>query len=257
MSGPSLNERIGDLVLPPDVATVTAAGNLTSLDPARRILADLFKAAIQAELTDAWIAAVGNRLAPEQRISATTPVADVLELEPTPQVMTTRQAGFPLLAVYRSGQGEYSTHTIYSDKLTQPWTVDWILGPADVALAWQLCDTAVAVSKIISRCIARQGHPAYQSGAVQFGAGRGDLGAIRMVRHEGPGQAKFVGDDKGTTYWAITMQLETIEYVDAGSSLPDYGVLEGADYDMGIGGTPEGVIHGLLYASTDPPVQRG
>jgi hypothetical protein len=254
----SINERIGSLTLPPVIATIEAARTLTSLDPARRILADLFKAAINAELTDAWVAAVANRLTATDKINGTTPVADVLELEPTAPIMQARQAGFPLLAVYRSGTAEYQTHTIYADKLIQPWTVDWVLGPADVATAFQLLDAAIAVSKIISRVIMRQGHPAYQSGAPQFGEDRGDLGAIRIVRHEGPGQARFAGDDKGPTYYAITVMLETTEYVEPGSGdAAEDAPFQGADYDLGIGGSPEGVIPGLFYASTDPPLQQG
>jgi len=254
----SLNERIGSLRLPPDLAAIADAKTLSALDPARRLIANLFKTAIQAELTEAWVAAVAGRLTPDHKISGTTPVADVLELEPTPPVMQSRQSGFPLLAVYRSGKGEYSPHTIYADKLTRPWTVDWILGPADIATAFQLCDAAGAISKIISRVIFRRGHPAYQSGALQFGSDTDSgIGSIRMVDEEGPGQAKFAGDDKGPVYWAITMHLETTEYVSENTGAEPYGQLEGADYDIGIGGTPEGVIPGLLYASTDPPLQRG
>jgi len=251
----SLNERIGSLRLPPDIATIEEAKTLTSLDPARRILADVFKTAILAELTEAWVAAVANRLTDEHGISPLVPVADVLELEPIAPVMQSRKAGFPLLAVYRSGTAEYSTHTFYADKLTQPWTVDWVLGAADVATTFQLLDAAVAVSKIISRVIFRQGHPAYNSGAIQFGEDRGDLGSIRMLRHEGPGQARFAGDDKGPMYWAISIHFETVEYVSEVSGLEADGIFEGADYEIGVGGAPEGVMPGLVYASTTPVFQ--
>lgn len=249
----SLGERFGTLSLPVDLATVKAERRLTVLDPGRRLLCDLFQAAIRAELQAAWTEACKG-IPPEEKISATDPCADVLELEPTGPVMGQRQAAFPLLAVYRSGEGRYETDTIYSDKLTQPWTVDWVLGPLSVARAHNLGDAAVAIAKIINRVLSLAGHPAYESGAIQFGADT-SFGSIRLVSHEGPGQARFAGDESGTVYWAITLKLETTEHVDEGAAALNFGLFEGADYEVGVGGTPEGVLPGLVYASTDPVLQ--
>ncbi len=249
----SLGERFGTLSLPVDVPAVKAARTLTVLDPGRRLLCNLFQAAIRAELQEAWRQACAG-VPSEEKFDTTDPCADVIELEPTANAMGQRQAAFPLLAVYRSGEGQYETHTVYTDKLTQPWTVDWILGPATIARAFPLTDAAVAISKIINRVLSRSGHPAYEDGALQFGANT-NFAAIRLVSHEGPGQARFAGDDNGTVYWAITLKLETVEYVDQGAAALNYGILEGANYDVGIGGAPEGVIPGLLYANTDPVLQ--
>ena len=247
----SLHQRLGSLSLPPDLDAIGDAKTLTALDPARRILADLFKAAINAELAEAWVAAVANRLLPDGAISAELPVADVLELEPIRSRMQQRQAKFPLLAIYRSGQGEYSPHVLGEVKLTQPWTLDWILGPADVATEFQLGDTAVAVAKIVALVIRRRGHAAYQSGAVQFGDIASGIGAIRIVRHIGPAQAKFADDPDGVPYWAITIELETTEYMDE-SSEGTYGLLTGASYDYGLG-SHDGAIPGLMYSETEHP----
>ncbi len=250
---PSLTERIGSLTLPPDIGTIAAAKALTSLDPARRVLADLFKTAILAELTEAWVAAVANRLTDSHGISPTLPVADVLELEPTPPIMQARKAEFPLLCVYRSGQAEEEPHTFYAERTKQPWTVEWILGAGDVATIFQLGDLAVAASKIIGRVCYRGGHPAYQSGALQFGEDSpSGLISIRKRNHEGPGQASFAGDAKGTLYYAITINLESIEHTTEIAGSEQDGIFEGADYEIGVGGAPEGVMPGLVYASTDP-----
>ena len=251
----TIAKAYGAAEFPPNLATVRAARTLTSLEPARRILADLFKASILAELTDAWVGAVANRLTPEHGISPTLPVADVLELEPTANVMQARKAGFPLLAVYVDGTARYEPHLFDQRKLVQPWTVDWILGPADVATAFQLVDAARYISKLIDLVVENGGHPAYQSGVNVLGEGGCNFGALTVVGHEGPGQARFAGDENSPFYYAMTIRLESEEHPGALSDLEAYGPFTGADYDLGIGGAPEGVLPGHFYASTDPPYQ--
>lgn len=253
----SLHQRLGSLSLPPDVGAVADTKTLTSLDPARRILADLFTAAINAELAEAWTAAVANRFEPDGPVSSTLPVADVLELEPTRPHMQARQSGFPLLAIYRNGTGQYEQHTLGETRLRQPWTIDWVLGPADIAQKFQLGDAAVAVSKIIALVVEKRAHPAYQSGALQFSIDGNASGitSIRMVRHVGPGVARFA-DDESSSYYAITIEIETLEVAGVSGNEEDAaGVFDGADYDVAIGGS-EGTIRGLVFANTDPPLQR-
>lgn len=248
----SLHQRLGSLSLPPDVGTIESAGTLTSLDPARRILADLFRAAINAELAEAWTAAVGNRFLPDGPVSSELPVADVLELEPTKAHMQSRQSGFPLLAIYRSGTAEYQPFNMDELRLVQPWTLDWILGPVDIAQKFSLGDMAVAVAKTVALVIRQQGHPSYQGGALQFGDEASGIASIRMVRHVGPGIARFAAEESGDSYWAITMELETIEYSDMTPGLPLYGPFDGVDSEYGIG-EETGVLHGVLFTDTDAP----
>jgi hypothetical protein len=243
----SLGENLGTLSLPVNIPTVTTDQGLKSLDPGRAFLASLFRTAIRSEFTAAWTEACKG-IDPAEKLSTTDPVADLLELEPTGVLMTQRQAAFPLLAVYRSGRGEYQSHTVYADKLTQPWTVDWILGPASVARTRQLLDAAVAIAKVVARVCFLGGHPDFSGGDVPFAQ-------LRMVSHEGPGQAKFAGDEGGAVYWAITLSLETTEYVTQGEGAELDGIFEGADYELGVGGAPEGVMPGLVYASTTPVFQ--
>ncbi len=247
----SLHQQFGGLELP--VLASDVDGDLTPLDPARRVLADLFKAAINAEFGEAWASLNGVRASTQLRDE---PVGDVLELEPSRAVMQERKSSFPLMAIYRSGEGTYEDFSLYAQKLKQPWTLDWILGPADVATAFQLTDACVAIAKVVSLVCRLRGHPAYQGGALQFGED-GSLAAIRVVKHRGPGQAKMAdsGDEgSGTTYWAISIELESLEYSDlTGSADANSVPLTGASYDVGIGGSPEGVIRGLVYADTDAP----
>lgn len=248
----SLHQRLGSLTLPPDVGAIRDARTLTALDPARRILADLFRAAINAELSAAWVAAVGNRLNPEGPVSSTLPVADVLELEPTRAHMQTRQSGFPLLAIYRSGTAEYQTFNMDELKLVQPWSLDWVLGPVSIAEKHQLGDMAVAVAKTVALVVRQKSHPAYQDGAIQFGDVPSGIASIRMIRHVGPGTARFSQEESGDSYWAITMELETVENFeqDTGTSL--YGPFEGVDSNYGIG-EETGVLPGVLSTNTDAP----
>lgn len=250
----SLQESIGSLTLPVALGPVSETRTLKSLDPARRIMADLFKAAIEAEYTEAWQQATLG-MSEASKISSATPVADVLELEPNGAAMQERQAKFPLLAVYRSGRATRETDTFYADKLRQPWTVDWVLGTADVATAYRFGDMAVAISKLIGRCCFLQAHPAYASGAIQFGPEQGNLSTLQWLGHEGPGQARFAGTADGPVYFAITILLESTETVDVTAGAEPDGIFEGADYEIGVGGAPEGVMPGLVYANTDPVYQ--
>lgn len=246
----SLYQRLGSLSLPPDLDAIAEAKTLTALDPARRILADLFKAAINAELAEAWVAAVANRFSESGPISPTLPVADVLEMRPSKRVMQERQCAFPLLAIYRSGQAEDEPFNIGEYRLKQPWSLDWVLGPVDAATAFQLGDCAFGVTGVVRLVCRAKRHPAYRSGAIQFGDGN-PLGSIRVVSSAGPESAPFADDDSGQHYLMVSMILESLEY--PGESSDDtVGPLTGADYDYGIGSL-DGVQPGIMYSDTDHP----
>lgn len=247
----SLYHRLGSLTLPPDLGAVEEARTLTALDPARRVLIDLFKAAVNAELGEAWQAAMFGKN-PDGAISATLPVADTLELRPLRRIVQERACKFPLLAVYRDGQAEDAQDEIDEPTLKQPWSVDWILGPADVATKFQLGDAAVAASKIIRRICRLGAHPDYQGGALQFGSDTDSgLQSIRWVNHQGPGEAPFADDREGQSYLAISIALETLErdsFISGGSECP----LDGASYDLGIGSL-DGVIPHIMQSETEHP----
>ena len=122
---------------------------------------------------------------------------------------------FPLLAVHRSGVAQYAMHTLELGRLTQPWSLHYILGPLDIIEGRQLKDICVAVAKIVGRVIKRRGHAAYQGGRLQFfGDVAGEpapFSSVRLVSHEGPGQAVFGGNESAVLFWAIEMRLETTE----------------------------------------------
>jgi len=248
----SLIETFGGLSLPAQAGDVDTT--LAPLDPGRDALLALCAAAINAELGAAWRKVVAT-VPSEQQIDRQNPVGDTFPGAPTPATMLERKAHFPLLALHRDGRGVYEPHLIDHDRLRQPWEMHYILGPLDVGDTRRLQEACIAAAKLVSRTISQGGHPAYQGGAlVLFGSDPETalFGELRMVSHEGPGQAVFAGDEKQTPYMAITMQLESLEYPSLRSD-DSAGALDGVDLDVGIGGAPEGIIHGLLYADSNHP----
>lgn len=249
----SLHESFGGLSLP--VSEDDVDKTLAPLDPGRDMLLSLFAAAINAELGAAYRKVV-EEFASGHDIDRTNPVADTFAGAPTPAVMQERKAVFPLLALHRSGTHTFETHLLDQDKLRQPWELHYILGPLDVADSRKILDLCVAASKIVRRTVTRGGHPAYQSGASVFFPAEGEptaFGEITVTGGEGPGQAVFAGDANGTPYYAITINLETVEFVDAGEATQTSAPFEGADYDVGIGGEPAGILNGALYANSNFP----
>lgn len=258
----SLYEGFGGLSLPVDSSG--SPTTLTSLDAARSTLAALFKAALNAELATIWALAAATG-----PLAGTSPVQEAFELPPTSERMKQRKAAFPMLCVYRDGTGVFEQHTLNGqvERLTQPWTVDYILGPLGVGDERKLLDVFTAAEKTIRLVIRKRGHAAYQSGALQFfpnADANGDvplfpasslLGSVELKSCDGPPhyQARFAGDAQ-TIYHAISMHLETVEYTyDVDGADP---MVEAADFNVGVGdGT--GTIADFIVASTDAPFQYG
>lgn len=258
----SLYEGFGGLSLP--ASTAGSPTTLTSLDPARATLAALFKSALNAELGAIWtLATTGTPLA------GTFPVQDTLELPPTAEKMQQRKAGFPLLCIYRDGQGLVEEHTLNGmvERLTQPWTMDYIVGPTDVGDLRKLGDVLQAVVKTIRLVIRKRGHPAYQGGALQFWPAPMNgkvplfpasslLGSVNLKSYDGPPhyQAKFAGSESNTIYHAISLNLETVEYTyDVAGRDPN---VEAEDISVTAGGS-EGLIDNFVEGATDAPFQYG
>lgn len=244
----SLFQSLGDLELPFRTADVGVAW-LAALDPSRDLLLELFASAINSELSEAWAAVKAS----SSKTLAATPVADRLPDEPTEKLMTSRKAAFPLLALHRTGVATYDPITLEITRLTQPWGLHYILGPLDAIDARQLKDICVAVAKIVVLVIRQRGHRSYQGGALQFfGEHSPDqhspLTSVRLVSHEGPGQAVFGGESSTITYWAIEMRLETTEI--SGYDPEVEAELDAANITVGVGGT-EGTLPAAIVAATD------
>lgn len=254
----SLYETLGRLDLPVEAADVGDTYN--ALDLGVHLLAELFKAAINGELTDSWQKLVGSTspvnagvLGSTHPLYGTLPVADTLELEPTPPIMTQRKAVWPLLCVHRTGKATYDEHTMQLFKRTQTWALHYILGPLDIADLHRLNKVCVAVTGIVAMVIRDRGHLNYQGGAVQFFGDTQAFSSIRLVDHEGPGQARFSESGDSTVYYAVTMTLETTETVH--DKLEANADFDAVDYEIGVGGA-DGTLPGAVYAQTDVTYQE-
>lgn len=207
----SLYRGYGKLSLP--LAT-TGEKDLTSLDPARDILLELFAAALGAELLPRWAAAiVGTPLAGQAVVAAKFPLfPDAVFLN---QVATE----WPLLAVYRSDDPEvFDEHTLWEQRVTCKWGADYCLGPLDVGNSAKLTDVLRAVPRILENVIREGGHRAYatqnnvNSVFTKQVLGQGDgccgFSTIRIVQAIS-GSAAFA--QGGPKYHCASVVLETTE----------------------------------------------
>lgn len=243
----SLFQGLGSLELPVDPAEFT--DSLKALDPGLAILTALFKSAINSEFTTAWQRVTATLAAP-QPLYGSLPVADTLELEPTPALMQQRKAVFPLLCVHRSGEALFDEATLTYDRLTQPWDVHYILCPLDVGDLRKLHFICVAVGKLIRLVIEKRGHPSYESGALQFFPDKGAFSSIDLVSQQGPGQAQFAGNEDGPIYYAISFKLKTTEL--SSNDLGAFGNFDAMDASIGVGNA-DSVVPDLMQVDTSIP----
>jgi hypothetical protein len=167
------------------------------------------------ELTDAWTLVCAGLPSDHHLNGNTTPVNDTLELEPSPDLMKERKAGWPLLAVHRAGDAEMVDQSLQYQQIKQTWNVHWILGPRQGAVAdRKLLNVLQAGAKIIDIAIEDKSHPDWQSGALQFfGASLADapLASSVKVTGWGAGQASFATDENGAKFHALRVDLEILE----------------------------------------------
>jgi hypothetical protein len=242
----TLPRRIGDLALPLDA---NAAVNGVIPDPARDQLLELFAAALNAELDAAWSVVVIST-----PLDGTAPVQSKLPLEPTPNVVLEQRQSFPLLALHRTGAAEYEDLTLHVEQRRQQWQLHYFLSPLRVDHVRQLSGVLTWVPSVVQQVIFMQGHPAYDSGALQFGTGKGGLATLRIVSHE-LGQARFAdsGDD-GPTYLACSITLESTEvggWTDAASV-----DLDGATFKASVGDAVN-LYADMIRAKTEYPLVYG
>jgi hypothetical protein len=242
----SLYRKVGDVSLPIEEADLTA--NNVFPDPARDTMLALFQSAINAELATPWAAAVNGT-----EMEGSDPVQQVLPLEPSSAMLRQWKAGWPLLCLHRVGEAEYAERTLSIDQRTQNWELHYIMDALAIDHIHRVQAVAdVWVPTIISQTIERQGHPQYESGAVQFGTGKGGLARV-WLRSITVGQATFAQGDGAPIHLMCTMGIETLELAsDADGAFAD---LEGASIGVGVGG-PEGILPDVINVDTNhiPPV---
>src|SRR6185295_3943504 len=128
-------------------------------------LLDLFAAALNAELEDAWR---GLPTAPSQFTGPNgetpRPVQQALGFLPTPEALGEMKTGWPLLCVGRAATpATYSDFTLEQRAVTQRWDVDYILCPLAIGSLLRSHDILPAVGDIIDLVVKERGHRAYRT----------------------------------------------------------------------------------------------
>lgn len=229
----------------------------SEIDPAWEIMLELFGAAINAELAGGWSTAVtGTPLAGRD------PVQTMHPGQPDPQLLQQVALPFPVLFV-APGEGSVDEHTMWEERITQKWAIDYVLGTLDAGDAKRANRILRAVLKVIALTIREGGHKAYAtqtlgSGIVQArralgpGADTANFSTVNLKDFR-IGPARFEGsqNDGAPAYWACGMTLETTEldgFVDGTEA--DFA---GASYTVGTGDVA-GVIPNLIEADTAIPL---
>lgn len=224
----SLYEKFGALGLPLADST---AGTFTSLDPGRDVLLNVFAAALNDELAAVWTAAL---LTP---LENSAPVKTKFGLEPNQDLLGSTKVTFPALFVYRSTEtAATDEHTLWQERITQPWGVDYMLGPLTAGDDRKFRDVLIAAVKIIKLTVRRGGHRAYAetngvANLVLIGPPTG-FSTVRVVNFQ-LGRASF--SEAGPAYHSLSLRLETTEldgFVDGAD-----GELSGMSLDIQDDGT--------------------
>lgn len=206
---------VGGLTFP--VAASAVTDSLAALDPARHEMAGLLAAAINGELGAPWAKIVAT-LPTGHMLRGTTPVQDVVELEPDATNLGTRRNGWPLLAVYRQGKATVTWKFEARQTRTQRWNVDYILGPVAIDDVRKLGDILTAAGSVIGYVLMHGfygGHPSASPPVAAYGTGIPfaiPVSSVHLVGQTGPGWAKAEGmGAEAKPYYGITFEVETTE----------------------------------------------
>lgn len=212
----SLNQRIGGIELPVLDTDISATDRtFAAADPALAVVAAFCAAVIRAELgsdtTGAWYRVTSALPGTHRLHDSSNPVADIWTIEPSGTALRQVKAGFPLLAVWRDGKGEYEQFTTVKEFVRQRWGVMWAVGDIEADLALKLGPALHIVARAICAAVVEGRHPAYQSGARIWGDDYGRFAMLRPVEYEA-GAARF-SEDEEARFWAASVTLESLEEV--------------------------------------------
>lgn len=187
-----------------------AVTNAALLDPGHEAILGLVHAAINAELGDAWRAIVASLPAGHflAKPAAIQPVGYATTIETTPQQFAQFKASWPLLSVYREGEPELSWLTTGMRAWKQRWSVDYVIGPIDVAHVNKIGRFAIAAARVIDRVITLGWHPDYNGGVCAF---FGQFAQIETKGVQGPGVQQSLTEESGSGYYGLTVTLESVE----------------------------------------------
>lgn len=192
MTNTELFNSFGNLILPiDDIDPGNSLYNI--LDKGHNTLINLFKDSIITNLDPIFqLAKVGTSLENSASVVSTT-----LPFAASHNVLKTFNAQYPILFLARDGDGIYNEFTIHQEKLTQIWSLDYVLGPLILDDERKLGALASAIPKIISLTI----------DSIYNIEG---FSAIKIVSHK-IGKARFSEDPAAPEYLGTFMIIETVE----------------------------------------------
>lgn len=208
----------------------------TAPDPIRLVLLDLFRAALINRFSLTW----DTMTAGTPLVNTASAVVDFYPGALTTELLTERKCEFPLLLVDRVGTVEYAEESLELEKTTQPWDLNWVLGPLRTG---ELHRFRAALTKLVPdlvRDICSGGgvHPSYNSGNSVFGPGGIPVGSMRLANHNAD-SLTIQGKGEERLYHGVTCRLETTEYdTDSADNYPDFLT---ADISVAVGGF-EGLV---------------
>ena len=185
------------------------ATSAAQYDPGADAMVAFFRAVIEADCGAAWRQLVGQLDETSfLNIIDAAPVGDSITVEPSPENLTQRKEGWPLLAVYREGEPLTKERTTEYQCRTQNWAVDWVIGPLGVDTQRRVGSFVVQIENAITAALWHGYHPAYQGGVKQF---VGIFSEIEVLSSSGPGHSDTVGLDKKTGYFGGSLVIQTVE----------------------------------------------
>lgn len=216
-------------------------GSFVPMDPARSILAALFKSALNYELGPVWNKLTGSATP----LIDTSPVMSVFELDPNTHNMKQVGLKYPVLALHRVGEQTWSDFTMQVSKCDQDWNLHYILPNLDVSEMRRIGDVLRIIPEIIRRTIRARGHISYENGQLQFE--RCGLASAHVTKSEF-GQAKFGGQVESPEWPAVTVTIHTVEY--GTDREEEYPYLDSIDWNIGVGDST-GIQANIIEAHID------
>jgi hypothetical protein len=216
-------------------------------------LFDLFKTAVEAELTAAWPTIVAGTSLSDTSDPVTQDYKGLL----TPAALLETRFTFPLLALGRVGTTEYPEQGLDIDAIQQQWALHWVLGPMNPSQYRRFEAACTAWFPRLVKGICERGgrHPSFtpsgingdgkradgtdfEAGDTPFGPGGINLGSIKLAQSSS--DPTVISGDKPTTYYGCTCTLETVEY--DSEELSNFAGFNEAGVSIAVGGGTEGLI---------------
>jgi hypothetical protein len=217
-------------------------------DPALEELSGLLAAAIRSELgtgTDAaWTKVCAALPTGHRLLNNTNPVGSVWKVAPNSDAIRQSQPAWPVLAIWREGNGEWEQRTMMIQHKRTRWSALWSLGDLESDLALKLGGVLSYVGDVMAQTLTRGSHPAYSDGELVFD---GLFSSIAPVEVQA-GRAMFP-DDPEARFWGTTLTFETTERVtqlDEGSDDMSMG------FELAVGDAEE-LLPSLVFGEGDYP----